>query len=211
MGFLWVAGLGHSRLRSFFRSVGQAQAWLSLRRGGTCLTAASYRNRSSGISGLGFRTKQLVFESSCHNVVYSQGCVCWLGNLSGLQLRIATVRDVAGRRCDKLTVQAECRQVRKLGQPRTVQKAIRSIPANPISFIPAAVHSLLWWLEILLLPQIREVKTRRQNECTRLLSKIDKLVTVSDDHFHFLTMHHPLAPQTITTYTSTLNPSKTHR
>ena len=31
---------------------------------------------------------------------------------------------------------------------------------------------------------------------------------VSYDHFHFLTMHPPLAPQNITTYTSTLNPPK---
>ena len=37
------------------------------------------------------------------------------------------------------------------------------------------------------------------------------LETVSEYHFHFLTMHHPLAPKTITTYTSTFNSLKTHR
>ena len=118
----------------FFRSVGQAQAWLSLRHGGTCLAAASYRNRSSGISGLGFRTKRLVFESSCHNVVYNQGCVCWLGNLSGSQLRIATV---TGRCRMKMRQTDGASRMQASSQVGSAQNCAKSLPerSNKSNFV----------------------------------------------------------------------------
>ena len=51
------------------------------------------------------------------------------------------------------------------------------------------------------------IRSKRSTEPFRLV-RHGGLESVSEYHFHFLTMHHPPAPQTITTYTSIPNSPK---